>query len=266
MEKAQLIQRWDVFLQKIEQRFNDALTHAEQACTEQLEETDYDYYTVFRSWQGMKAQISNLINQIDTTWYDKVQPQMKAVGDFYTEEGNKASDTNDKLVDHLQHFETLLEGKLSQAYYNHAIAIGFQDFHCSQCDAKLKIKRDLYRAQYVTCHYCNTVNTFEPEAKFMHIGWNIVDNIATIKVLDKHAKKEQAFAAIQQAKANKAQSLHLLWDSYKSAYFDYYESYFKERIKLKPSAQERYDDDIKRKTKEYEDIEKIHRYNAFGIK
>ena len=56
-EKKELIKRWDDFLSKITTRFRESLTHAEEACLEQLVTTDYDYENVMISWGGIKIQI-----------------------------------------------------------------------------------------------------------------------------------------------------------------------------------------------------------------
>ena len=80
--KEELIQRWDGFLKKIEDRFHESLKHAEEACSEQLVATDYEYETVMRSWQGMKAQIHELIRKIYDTWHAKVEPEMRQLCTF----------------------------------------------------------------------------------------------------------------------------------------------------------------------------------------
>ena len=92
--KTELIQRWDSFLEKMESRYTESLQQAEEACLAQLVETDYDYYTVFRSWMGIKAQINQIVAKIDETWSDKVRPQMVAINSndyFYEDESRKAN-------------------------------------------------------------------------------------------------------------------------------------------------------------------------------
>jgi hypothetical protein len=264
--KKELIQRWDAFLQKIEMRYIESLQQAEEACLEQLIETDYDYYTVFRSWQGMKAQIDNILLKIDETWEDKVRPQMEAISDndyFYEDEGFKAEKLSDKLHEIMERFQTVLEGKLSQQFYNHAITIANQDFNCSQCSSPLTIKKDLFRAQYVTCTACNSVNTFEPETKFVQIGWNIIDNIVALQCLPLHDKMDESLEKIKELR--KEHHTDEVWNTYKDTYFTYWETFFKERIKLKSDAQERYKEDMERKRKEYQEYENIQRYNKYGI-
>lgn len=259
-EKFELIARWDAFLLKMKERYIESLEQAEEACLTQLEETDYDYYTVFRSWQGMKAQINELLTKIDVTWEETVAPKMKRIGEdyFYLDEQRKASELTDVLHEKMERFQKVLEGKLSLKFYEHAIETVNHNFSCHQCGAPLTVKKDLFRAQYVTCGACNSVNTFEPSTKFMLIGGNIVDNIVAYRCLPLHDKMNEALDVIHQTR--KEQYTSSMWESYKDTYFTYWETYFKERIKLKPAIEKRFQEDMERKTLEYQHYEKVHRY------
>ncbi|MDB4292348.1 hypothetical protein N9954_03015 [Maribacter sp.] len=252
--QQELIERWNAFLQKIENRFAESLAYAEEACSEQLVSTDYEYETVLRSWQGMKAQVHELIRKIDVVWDTKVMPEMRSLGDFYIDEGYKASDTNDRLTEELFAFERKLEGKLAQRFYDHAIQVANKKASCSQCNADIAIRKDIFRAQYISCGYCNTVNTVQPETKFLKIGWGIVDNIAKIKAqreFDELGRTEEALRLQRKPVANS------YWINYENAYYGYWERFFKERITLNSEAAERYEDDMKRKRTEFENYKEI---------
>jgi len=265
--EQELIARWDSFLKKIEARFNESLKQAEEACLSQLVETDYDYFTVQKTWMGIKSQIYNLIQKIDTTWHDKVEPEMRALGDFWTDESFKASELNDKLSIELDTFQTLLEGKIAKAFYDHAITISNKDFSCTQCNAKLEIVKDLFRSQYLTCQYCQAVNTFEPETKYLQIGWGIIESIIKVECLPEYEVMEKALEAIHQLRHPvKDKALEeTLWQNYKMLYFDYHRKFFKRRIEMKSDEEKRYDEDMKRKELEFNEYEQVHRYNKYSI-
>ncbi len=256
MTTHDLITRWDAFLYKMNQRFHDSLLQAEEACLQQLEDSDYDYNTTYRSWQAMKAQIFQLFEKIDQTWDTTVQPQMQEVGDFWMDEMKKSTTLTDKLHRHLQRFEVVFEGKLSQKFYDHAIALANKKLTCTQCHAPITIVKDLFRAHYISCSFCNAVNTFEPETKYAQIGWSIIDNIAALQSLPSYDAMQKALNELHQHRPPQPE---LLWNNYKTAYYNYYQTYFKERIKLKSDAEDRYQQDMARKQKEFEDYEKIHR-------
>lgn len=249
--KTELIQRWDSFLKKIEVRFKESLSHAEAACMEQLIESDYDYTTSFRTWLGIKAQIRSIADKIDQVWEEKVEAQMRLEGNFWLDENSKGNRLKDKLYVELNRFETLLEGQMSQCFYEHAIQIANQNFECSQCKAALEIQKDLFRSQYVTCHYCNTVNTFEPENKFVEIGWNVISNIAAMNCIEEYDKMQHLENQVTQSR-NHNQGQYI--EAYKQAYKDYYTKFFKARIGMQPNLEERYTADMERKQKELEEF------------
>ena len=252
--KEVLIQKWDSFLSKIENRFKESLMHAQNACIDQLAETNYDYETVMRSWQGMKAQIRQLSHKIDVVWDEKVAPEMDVLGDFASDEYTKGSNLGDKLEEDLTAFERQLEGELSQLFYNHAIKIADKVHNCTQCNSEIQIRNDLFRAQYITCNYCNTVNTIEPETQFLKVGWGIIDNIAKVKTQSQFDAMEDAIEAIR---LHRGQAPESYWQTYEKAHNAYWDAFFKERITLNSELEKRYDDDMARKKKEFENYKKI---------
>ncbi len=260
--KEELINRWDDFLHKIETRFHQSLQQAEEACIHQLKETDYDYYTVYRSWQGMKSQIQQLPRKIDETWDNAVEPQMRALGDFWMEENHKGSHLEERLYKDMETFERLLEGELSQLFYNHANKTSNKDFSCTQCQASLEVKKNLFRAHYITCPYCQAVNTFEPDTKYLQIGWNVIDNIAALKTEETRRTMQQALDELQEVRPPAPDRM---WEKYRQAYLSYWEAFFKEKAKMDVTAEERYDKDMQRKQLEYTEYENTYRYNKYGV-
>ena len=121
----------------------------------------------------------------------------------------------------------------------------------------------MFRAQYVSCNACNSVNTFEPETKFIQIGWNIIDNIVALKCLPLLDEMENALESIRILR--KENQTDDVWDAYKATYFNYWETFFKERIQLKSDAEDRFEEDMERKRKEYNEYENIQRYNKYGV-
>lgn len=253
--KQELIIRWDKFLAQIENRFYESLQQAEEASFELLEESDYDYSQTMQAFTGMKGQIQNLIQKIDQTWDDKVRPQMEDTfeNSGWVDEGQKGSELSSKLWKKLRNFELILEGKLSQIYYDHAIQIADADFLCSQCKAKLQINKRIFRSQYVSCDYCSTVNTFEPETKYTQIGWGIVDNIVKLNLWEEKKALAKYYHAIKE-NAHLGKATEQDWEAYKTQYLAYHERFFKERIELNSEYEKRFEDDMQRKLKEFQEF------------
>lgn len=253
--KAELVQRWDGFLKKIENRFNESLQHAEEASIALLQESGYDYNQTMQAFAGMRGQIQHLIRKIDDTWTNQVRPEMEAVFEStgWVDEGQKAGELSGRLWDKLRHFETVLEGTLSKKYYDYAIQIIDKDFNCTQCNAKLQVIKTIFRSQYITCDYCDTVNTFEPATQYAHLGWGIVDNMVKKQLLDEKIALDDSYNTIK-AQAQFSQDAEQDWIDYKNQYIAYYKKYFTERIQLNSELQNSFEDDMQRKLKEFEDF------------
>lgn len=236
--KEQLIARWDAFLDKMRARFNESLTYGKEATLGALDENGYDYYGAYRVLQAARMQLYNdLVQKVSETWQQQVEPLMRADGNYWPEQSQKGYRLTAWMNDQIELWLFLTEGHLSQKYYDHAIELINQNFFCTQCNSPIEIKKDFFRSQYVTCQYCNAVNTFEPETKYVTIGWNVVNNIAAL-----HAFEE--YKAMRNAQ-NKVGS-----DDEK-AMRRYYEKYFDERIKLMPHTAATRQQDVEAELKKH---------------
>jgi len=181
-----LVAKWDSFLDKIKTRFFESLVNAEEALIDNLEESDYDINPTMTAWHGIKAQLMALGNKVDTTFDEKVKPQMLQYKEEYDilDEDAKGTFLREKIIfNGIARFEIVLEGKVSTKFYNHAISFLNEDFNCTQCSAKIEVRKDIFRPHYVSCDYCNTVNTFTPNDKISQIRW-VVDNISKYKAIN----------------------------------------------------------------------------------
>jgi len=193
-EFLNLVEKWDTFLSKMETRFNESLVNAKEALLENLEESNYDIDPTMTAWQGIKSQLMAMGNKVDKTFNEKVLPQMIEYKEHYEllDEGAKGRHLREKIIfKKIALFEIEIEGEISQRFYNHAIKFLNEDFHCTQCNAKLEVRKDIFRPHYVSCDYCNTVNTFTPNDKISQIRW-VVDNIVKYNCIEEWQALENA--------------------------------------------------------------------------
>jgi len=193
-EFLKLVEKWNSFLEKMEIRFNESLVNAEEALFDNLEESNYDLTPTMVAWQSIKSQLMDLGNKVDKTFDEKVLPQMLEYKEHYDllDEAAKGRHLREHVIfKKLERFEVVLEGGISTKFYNHAVQFLNKDFKCTQCSAKLEVKKDVFHAHYVSCDYCNTVNTFTPNDKISAIRW-VVDNIAKYQAIAEWDAMEQA--------------------------------------------------------------------------
>ena len=192
-EYLKLVEKWDDVLNKIETRFQESLVNAEEALMENLDDSNYDLTPTLRAWSGIKSELQTLADKSDQLFDEKVKPQMLEYIEEWDviDEGQKGTKQRESIYDRIERYEIELEGKLSQKFYDHAISFLNENFNCTQCSGKLEIRKDIFRAHYVDCQYCNTVNSFTPNDKIVQIRW-VVDNIAKYKSINEWDKMEKA--------------------------------------------------------------------------
>jgi len=199
---------------------------------------------------SMLAQIRELLKKIDKTWDKEVRDQIEELDDdIVIDLDKKNSKFEDKLYYKIEPFQRKVEAKLSQLFYDHAVATANKDYHCSQCNAPIDIEKDLFRAQYVNCKFCGTANTFEPDIKFKTIGWNIIENIEAYNLEEEYRKMMKLEDKISDHRPPPPADLV---ERYREAYFDYYSKLYAACKKRNPMQKDFYDNAMKNRTSDFE--------------
>lgn len=255
-EFVKLVERWEAFLKKIETRFNESLEHAEVALLDNLEESNYDINPTLQAWHGIKSELKGLIDKIDETYENKVEPEMLEYIEYEAdlEEGNKGRVLDEKLSQRIERFEFEIEGKVSLEFYNHAIQLLDETFTCTQCGGKLELKEGIFRTHYVDCQFCNTVNTFTPNDKIAQISW-VTNNIAKYKTLPQWDTMKAALYEYHEMPSYTPDDDELDdLETYKKAMEKreqtektFWTAYLEERIKIQPEFKETFEQDLEGK-------------------
>lgn len=249
-----LVEKWENFLGKIETRFNESLVNAEEAIMGNLDESDYDLTPTLRAWQGIKSSLQDLSSKIETTFEEKVSEQMLEYIERYDliDQSQKGVRLGEGIWDKIERFEIVLEGKVSVKFYEHAIEHLNEDFHCTQCNAKLEVRKDIFRSHYVSCDYCNTANTFTPNDKIVQIRW-VSDNIAKYRALaewDLMEKAENEFKEFRSpSEGDDLTEYTKVYKKREEALRVFWLKYFTERSVLLPEYSETIEHDINVKMK-----------------
>ncbi len=248
-EYLKLVEKWEAFLEKIETRFQESLINAEEALLDNLVESDYDVNPTLNAWSGIKSQLMGLGDKIEDTFEETVKPQML---DYIEEwdvidEAQKGTLLNESIYARIERYQIVIEGKISERFYNHAIKLLNEDFNCTQCGANLEVKKDIFRSHYVSCNYCNTVNTFIPNDKIAQIRW-VIDNIVRYKVIEEwdDLQKARRDYKMMPSKADHEDKTDLLEAFNKREQKErfYWQRFMKERYNLLPEFEDTYEHDV----------------------
>lgn len=254
-----LVERWDVFLTKIETLFQELIIQAEETVLESLEETNFDPIPTQRVWMSIKQQILGLTEKIDKTWDEKVKPEFATIAKSYeyTDQFVKGDNLSLYILNELDKHEVLIEGKVAHKFYDYAMKFQNQNFNCTQCGAKLEIEKDIFISHYVACHYCGTTNTFLPNTKVAQIQWFAVDKIAKRNALELQEAMQNSYLKIQEYRLGEAPTEAI--NDYENKYLNYWKTYLNERIQLSSLCKETYEDDIKRRILEFNNWKKTYK-------
>ncbi|SEC35264.1 hypothetical protein SAMN04489761_2754 [Tenacibaculum sp. MAR_2009_124] len=249
-----LVEKWDEFLSKIETRFQESLIHAEEALLESLVDSNYDINPTLNAWSGIKSQLMGLGDKVENTFEKKVKPQMLNYIEEWDaiDEAQKGTILNESIYSRIERYQIVLEGKISKRFYDHAITFLNENFNCTQCGAELEVKKDIFRSHYVSCSYCNTVNTFIPSDKIAQIRW-VVDNIVRYTVIAEWDALQNEVRNYKKmpSKADHEDKSELLvaFKRREQKERTYWERYMEERYQLLPEYKETFKHDVEVKMK-----------------
>lgn len=234
-KKQELQDRWDTFLDNVENRFTTLMGEAEQGCAQLLDLNNLDPLAMSNAWSAMEAQVHALSDKISDTWDDKVEEQLEDAG--VKDKHIEACQTRgEALSDWLYREQTRREVKIfadaSKKMLTEAEKILAKGFNCTQCGGQLKVPKQFFLASHVACEYCEATNTFEPGTQVRMVEVFCADNLAREAAMAEWECLEDIKATVDSKRNAK---LPLLQE-YEAAYQAYYQRFYTERSKIVPAA------------------------------
>ena len=196
-KKEELIQKWDVFLAKIEERFNDLLAEANENWPLVIEQLEYDSSVISNAWNGISNQVDSLQNKIDDTWDDKMDPLFgmmdEVSGDERMEQLYKGKDLDNKMSGILTQQRIKISADAGRKIYANVIAhIDLNKMHaCKQCSAPLAIQIYSFVAKNIKCDACGTVNSYEPDSRIRSLEYYAMNQLAEELVITEIVREEE---------------------------------------------------------------------------
>lgn len=263
-EIAKIAERWDAFLIKIENRFQEIVNEAHAALPALLQVEHFDTTAFGVAWQGIKTQLKELISKISDTYQEKVTPALEEIQEreeaavedregsldefyarfypLYEREQSKGRTLEHQLDRELRIAEIRLPAAAAHLLYDEARKALARTFQCTQCQAPLPLRNNFFRSYYQTCDYCQTVNTFEPGT----IARN-VEHFA-LHALAEEAAFEEALAYYDMELKYRSQpdgeAPVLSKEELLQCYTAYAEKYLKARIEIIPDYANQYESDL----------------------
>jgi hypothetical protein len=166
---SQAASRWSAFLDKIEGRFHELVGSSEQALPELVDLSGFELTPFMNALTAVRVQCMELIHKVETTWHGQVEAAFEAeLGEGagprarIEAERERGEALAFKLEQELRQAEVQIAALAAERIVAQARKTLGADFKCSHCSAPLAVKEQFFRSYYVTCQFCQTVNTFEP--------------------------------------------------------------------------------------------------------
>ena len=232
--------RWDGFLAKIKERFDELMRESEAGCAALLAQTNGDTVPVSNAWQGMRMRALGLQSKVSDTWSESVQDKYHDIEAYDRADAAwaRAEALNDAIEIELERIETkifadALRQLLASAAQEHAA------LRCSQCGGELP-GGVVLAATDVNCTRCGALNTIEPGPRartavaLSHYLWNEACwPLWLRKRQAEHAAKDARNPTLAQFQA---------WEA---AEIDYWSAWLHERAKLMPNTARDFDKELR---------------------
>jgi len=196
-EKEELVQRWDVFLTKIEERFNELMNTAVQATDKVVEQLEYDNSIVVNAWSGIQAQIRKLQDKMESVWEEKMDDLFGMREDVSSDDRlgqmYKYEDLSKRMdTEYLRAKTKVLANAGRKIIANVNRHIDTNKMHaCKQCGAPMDIRIYSFVARNVKCGACATVNSYEPDSRVRALEHFAIVQLADELVIDQSVREEE---------------------------------------------------------------------------
>ncbi|MCB0721023.1 MAG: hypothetical protein KDC42_01860 [Ignavibacteriae bacterium] len=191
-----LCERWDGYLKKLDDRYNDVITQAEAPMQGVVDGLQYDNIIIHNILNGLKNQtVTELSEKVDQGW-NKMRAEMENLGtpwDIMSAQQKKGEQfkykMNDDFFEYYVNTYTRAANKILENVQRH---IDENKLHrCTQCGAELPIKVYSFMAVNLKCDSCGSVNTYQPDDRIRALEYYVINQLAEAKAKD--LKKQARF-------------------------------------------------------------------------
>lgn len=232
--------RWDGFLAKIRERFDELMRESEAGCAELLRHTNGDTVPLSNAWQGMRMRALGLQSKISDTWSESVQDKYHEIEAY--DRADQAWARAEAVSDQIEIDLERIEIKIFADALRSLLAIAAQEqaaLRCSQCGAELPIGVVL-DATDVNCRHCSALNTVEPGPR-ARMGVALSHYLWQEECWPKWLVRRRAEQAVKQARTPTLAQLQ----AWEAAEIDYWTAWLNERAKLMPNTARDFDKELR---------------------
>lgn len=169
-EYQALVQRWDGFLAKIKDRYNEVIDMSREPLNEMISGLEYDSIVLHNALQGIKNQsVFQLDKKIDEAW-EKMEGEMDKMDinyDHVHPHREKGEKTSKWMWDEFERFSVKTFADAARQIEKNIRAVVDENaiHNCISCAGQLPVEIWAFQAVNVICPNCGSVNTYEPDGR-----------------------------------------------------------------------------------------------------
>jgi predicted RNA-binding Zn-ribbon protein involved in translation (DUF1610 family) len=169
-EYQALVQRWDGFLGKIKDRYNEVIDMSREPLKEMITGLEYDSIVLHNALQGIKNQsVFQLDKKINEAW-EKMENEADKLGINYglmDTPREKSSKTSKWMWDEFERFSVKIFADAARQIEKNIRSVVDENTinNCVSCAGQLPVEIWAFQAVNVICPNCGSVNTYEPDGR-----------------------------------------------------------------------------------------------------
>jgi hypothetical protein len=233
--------RWDGFLSKIRERFDELMRESEAGCAALLVQTGGDTTPLSNAWTGMRMRALDLRGKISETWSGQVQDKFHEIDAYDRADAAwaRAQRLDDELEIELERVEIKIFADALRSILKMAAAEQ-AELRCSQCGAELPTTGVLFEAIDVNCKHCSALNTIEPGPR-ARMGVAMGHFLWAEACWPQWLARYRAEQAVKRARDATIAQLQ----AWEGAEIDYWTAWLRERAKLMPNTARDFDKELR---------------------
>lgn len=233
------IARWDAFLAKIEERYDQVMTEAYEGCLGLVEECDDDPGPMTIAWMAMNARAIDLEMKVSHTWSDKVSDLFYSAGIDGDPHFARGQALARKMERQREQTRVKLYADVARRIWGRAREHEVSEISCDQCAAPMPVPRT-FQSINVACQHCGATNTFEPSPRVRAVTVHCVHPLCEEQCWDLWVAMKQAEDALNDARGEPPH-LKKAWEE---AQIAYWRAYLEAQARMLPHKAATLDKDL----------------------
>ncbi len=192
-EYLALVARWDTFLKKLYDRYQEVMTSAEGPLADMMNGIQYDSIVFINVNTGLKNQTVDSLSKKGDEGWEKMSTELYKINASNSDINSlhqKVNDFKNWIALEFEKYEVKIFADAARKILENVKQhINESKLHrCTQCAAELPIKVYSFMAVNIKCDSCGSVNTYQPDDRVRALEYYVLNHLAEEQAFDLKVK------------------------------------------------------------------------------